>query len=184
MEKKFIKTRCVKDIIIFASLIVIGALLSFLSIGIEMNIVGWTLVITGIILAFVLKNGYKDINSGEAISRILSRKNIHRKSFDAETINKLESMVDEIDTAYEAMLNNLEEAHKGTLIDISNSYNAEERINSMRSNLRECEIEEIENGGKNYQTSVYYMDIINQLERMGDFIINISQDLERSFKER
>ena len=93
-------------------------------------------------------------------------------------------MVDEIDTAYEAMLNNLEEAHKGTLIDISNSYNAEERINSMRSNLRECEIEEIENGGKNYQTSVYYMDIINQLERMGDFIINISQDLERSFKER
>ena len=85
------------------------------------------------------------------------------------------------------MLNNLEEAHKGTLIDISNSYNAEERIkriNSMRSNLREREIEEIENGGKNYQTSVYYMDIINQLERMGDFIINISQDLERSFKER
>lgn len=70
MEKKFIKTRCVKDIIIFASLIVIGALLSFLSIGIEMNIVGWTLVITGIILAFVLKNGYKDINSGERYQRI------------------------------------------------------------------------------------------------------------------
>lgn len=114
-------------------------------------------------------------DSGEAISRILSRKNIHRKSFDAETVKKLESMVDEIDIAYDAMLNNLEEAHKGTLIDISNSYNAEERINSMRSNLRESEIEEIENGGKNYQTSVYYMDIINQLERMGDFIINISE---------
>ena len=70
-------------------------------------------------------------------------------------------MVDEIDTAYEAMQNNLNAAHNGTLSDISNSYNAEERINNMRSVLRESEIEEIENGSKNYQTSVYYMDIIN-----------------------
>ena len=123
-------------------------------------------------------------DSGEAISRILSRKNIHRKSFDSEKVKKLESMVDEIDTAYEAMLNNLNAAHNGTLSDISNSYNAEERINNMRSVLRESEIEEIENGSKNYQTSVYYMDIINQLEIMGDFLINISQDLERGFKER
>lgn len=123
-------------------------------------------------------------DSGEAISRILSRKNIHRKSFDSEKVKKLESMVDEIDTAYEAMLNNLNAAHNGTLSDISNSYNAEERINNMRSVLRESEIEEIENGSKNYQTSVYYMDIINQLEIMGDFLINISQDLERAFKER
>lgn len=32
--------------------------------------------------------------------------------------------------------------------------------------------------------SVYYMDIVNELERMGDFIINISQDLKRSFAGR
>ena len=34
---------------------------------------------------------------------------------------------------------------------------------------------------KNYQTSVYYMDILNEFERMGDFMINVSQDLERGF---
>ena len=28
---------------------------------------------------------------------------------------------------------------------------------------------------------VYYMDIMNTYERMGDFMINISQDLERPF---
>ena len=28
------------------------------------------------------------------------------------------------------------------------------------------------------------IDIVNELERMGDFIINISQDLERAFIER
>ena len=120
-------------------------------------------------------------DSGEAISRILSRRNIHRKSFDADTIKKLENMVDAVNLAYMAMLENLEAAHKGMLEDISNAYNAEDRINNLRNNLRDAEIEDLENGGKNYQASVYYIDIINELERMGDFIINVSQDLERSF---
>ena len=47
--------------------------------------------------------------------------------------------------------------------------------------FRDAVIEDIENGGQNYQTRVYYMDIMNTYERMGDFMINISQDLERGF---
>lgn len=122
-------------------------------------------------------------DSGEAISRILSRRNIHKKSFDDTTIKNLMDMADAVDGAYEAMITNLKAAHDGTLKDISNAYNAEERINTLRNNLRDAEIEDIENGGKNYQTSVYYMDIVNEFERMGDFIINISQDLNRVFRE-
>ena len=123
-------------------------------------------------------------DSGESISRILSRRNIHKKSFDEATIKHLMDMVEAVDSAYEAMLENLDAAHKRTLTEISNANNAEERINSLRNNLRDAEIEDIEDGGKNYQTSVYYIDIVNELERMGDFIINISQDLERAFVER
>ena len=118
-------------------------------------------------------------DSGEVISRILSRRNVHNKTFDDETIKKLQGMADAVDNAYDAMIDNLAAVHKGTLTEVSNAYNAEDRINNLRSNLRDAEIEEIENNKKNYQTSVYY--IVNQLERMGDFIINISQDLERSF---
>ena len=123
-------------------------------------------------------------DSGEAISRILSRKNIHNKNFDTESIQKLIDLVSTIDSAYEAMLYNLEAAHKGTLADITNAYNAENRINSLRNNLRDAEIEALENGGKNYQTSVYYIDIMNELERMGDYIINISQALESGFTKK
>ena len=123
-------------------------------------------------------------DSGEAISRILSRRNIHKKTFDFDTIKKLENMVTEVDNAYEAMITNLDAAHKGTLVEISNAYNAEDRINSLRNLLRDTEIEEIEENKKNYQTSVYYMDIVNELEKMGDFIINISQDLERAFIQK
>jgi Na+/phosphate symporter len=51
----------------------------------------------------------------------------------------------------------------------------------LRNNFRDAAIEEIESDGNSYQTSVYYMDIMNTYERMGDFMINISQDLERGF---
>ncbi len=118
-------------------------------------------------------------DSGESISRIISRKNIHKKVFDQETLKHLDSMVSLVDHAYEAMITNLQSAHKGELSEISNAYNAEDRINNLRNHLRDAEIEEIESTRKNYQTSVYYMDIVNELEKMGDFLINISQTLER-----
>ena len=120
-------------------------------------------------------------DSGEAISRILSRRNSHSKSFDASAIGNIEAMVAEVDKAYEAMISNLTAAHEGRLNDISNAYTAEERINKLRNELRETEIEELDNHDKNYQTSVYYMDVVGELERMGDFLINISQSLERTF---
>ncbi|MBQ5818896.1 MAG: Na/Pi cotransporter family protein [Bacteroides sp.] len=123
-------------------------------------------------------------DSGESISRILSRRNIHKKSFDEATIKKLMEMVGEVDHAYVVMVDNLIAAHRGALEEISNAYNAEDRINNMRNNLRDAEIEELENEGKSYQTSVYYMDIVNELERMGDFMINVSQDLERAFIQK
>ena len=123
-------------------------------------------------------------DSGESISRILSRKNIHKKSFDQDTVKKLEDMVDAVEKAYDAMIANLNAAHKGQLKGISNAYNAEDRLNNLRNYLRDAEIEEIESNRKNYQTSVYYMDVVSELEKMGDFIINISQNLEKVFVKK
>ena len=120
-------------------------------------------------------------DSGESISRILSRRNIHKKTFDEEMTRNLNLMVDAVADAYDVMIANLSSAHSGKLTEISNAYNAEDRINNLRNNLRDAEIENIECGQKNYHTSVYYMDIVNQLEHMGDFMINVSQNLERAF---
>ena len=120
-------------------------------------------------------------DSGEAISRMLSRRNNHNKSFTPETIAHIEQMIDAIHHAYEVMINNLSQAHAGTLWDISNAWQAEEQINQLRNQLREAEIEDIEQNKTNYQTSVYYLDIVSELEKMGDFMINISQALERTF---
>ena len=121
-------------------------------------------------------------DSGEAISRILSRKNVHRKVFDADTLAKLTKMATVVDNAYTVMIDNLQAAHAGRLTEISNAYNAEDHINALRNNLRDEAIEEIDRQGKNYQTSVYYMDLVGELEKMGDFMINVSQDLEKAYK--
>ena len=136
---------------------------------------------------FKIKSMYKIIgeleslgDSGESISRILSRRNSHNKSFDVETIKKLNSMVDIVDDAYNVMITNLKLAEQGKLEEISNAYCTEESINNFRNDLREDEINSLEDNRKNYQTSVYFMDIVSELEKMGDFMINVSQDLYKS----
>ena len=120
-------------------------------------------------------------DSGEAISRMLSRRNEHKKTFDEATVEKINLMLAKVDSAYEVMIANLTAAHEGRLMTIKNAYDAEEQINVLRNELREAEIEALEDNQKNYQTSVYYIDIINELEHMGDYMINISQSLERAF---
>ena len=132
----------------------------------------------------LIKSMYKIIgemeslgDSGEAISRILSRKNIHKRTFSEENIRKLNKMVDLVEEAYDAMIYNLEAMYEDRLENIHNAYNAEDNINVMRNNLRDTEIENIEQNSDSYLTSVYFMDLINELETMGDFIINVSQDL-------
>ena len=120
-------------------------------------------------------------DSGENISRILSRRNIHKKAFDAEAIKKLSQMTDLVDKAYDVMIENLGLAFNGKLEEITNAYAAEDRINVLRNNLRDEAIEGIDSDDKKYQSSVYFMDIVSELERMGDFMINISQSLQRAY---
>jgi phosphate:Na+ symporter len=78
------------------------------------------------------------------------------------------------------MITNLNLAADGRLENIINAYSAEDHINRLRNDLREEEINSLEDNRKNYQTSVYFMDIVSELEKMGDFMINVSQNLYKS----
>ena len=57
--------------------------------------------------------------------------------------------------------------------------NCEYNINECRNHLREEHIVNIENSSYNYLTGVYYMDVLSELEKIGDFLINISQANKR-----
>ena len=65
MEKNFVRVRSVKDIAVFVSLIVLGGILVILPVGTGINIAGGSLVVLGLVLALILKSGYKDADTGE-----------------------------------------------------------------------------------------------------------------------
>jgi phosphate:Na+ symporter len=111
-------------------------------------------------------------DSGEAIGRILKRKNIHKESFDQNVLDRLNKMMDIVQVAYDVMVENLKNPE---LKDISNAQNCEYNINECRNVLREEHILHIENNTYSYLAGVYYMDVLSELEKLGDFMINISQ---------
>ena len=107
---------------------------------------------------------------------MLRRTFAHGKSFDATMLRKLNRMLDLVEDAYKAMIFNLKAGYKN-LTNISNASDAEYNINGYRNSLREEHIINIEKENYQYQTGVFYMDIVNELERIGDFIINVSEAL-------
>ena len=117
-------------------------------------------------------------DSGEAVSRILTRRNSHQQKFSAEQVANIEKMLDRVDHAYEVMIENLKAEHFESM-DLRLATDCEIEINELRNTLREEEIYRIDRGEGDYRNSVYYLDTVSEIERMGDFIINISQALEK-----
>lgn len=117
-------------------------------------------------------------DSGEAIGRILARRNSHEKSFTEEQIENLNRILTAVDNAYSVMIENLK-AEKLDDMSERRAIDAEIEINEMRNNMREAEVLKMERGDANYQASVYYLDTLSEIERMGDYIINVSQALTK-----
>lgn len=111
-------------------------------------------------------------DSGEAISRLLQRKLDHNKTFDDDMLVRIDEMLDTVEHGFDVMQENLTNE---SLTEILNANEAEDTINKVRDRLREEHIANIENGVYEYTSGVYYIDLIAELEKMGDFIINISQ---------
>ena len=111
-------------------------------------------------------------DSGEAIGRILKRKNAHGKTFDKSILDRLNRMCDLVQRGYDVMIENLKNKDN---IDIAAALNCEYNINECRNHLREEHIVNIESDSYNYLTGVYYMDVLSELEKVGDFLINVSQ---------
>ena len=113
-------------------------------------------------------------DSGEAIGRMMKRAHDHGKWFGEDMVKKLNRMVDLVEAAFGATMDNLR-SPQVFLKDISVAEAAEYNVNEYRNTLREEHIVNCEKEDYNYQTGVFYIDMVQELEKMGDFIINISQ---------
>ena len=62
--------------------------------------------------------------------------------------------------------------------DMMESRNYENRINEMRNMLKRKNIEDVNNNVYNYQTGVFYTDLVSECEQMGDYIINVVETVK------
>ena len=115
-------------------------------------------------------------DSGETVGKILARLWDHKCHFTEDMLRRLNNMLDLLGEAYVAMDHNLSTPII-ELTEIDNAEGAEKAINEYRDRLREEHLSNIEKSTYPYETGSFYMDVVNCLEKMGDFIINISQSV-------
>lgn len=120
-------------------------------------------------------------DSGESISRSLLHMKAYGRRLSPEHIAKLCKMTGYLSQAYEDMIWNLENSSR--IKDIRNAELDERAINEFRDECREKELGDIESKGDAYFETVFYLNILEQLEKMGDFLINVSQAVLRKGQE-
>ena len=103
MEKTFERVRSIKDLVIFVSLVVLGSILIALPTSASINITGFFLIFAGLILALVLKTGYKDENGG----KYQKKERFFQQAMNAEICSAIASKPNSI---------NLSEEDKGNAI--------------------------------------------------------------------
>ncbi len=113
-------------------------------------------------------------DSGYNLGRILQRKRLNHVSFDEKMIRNIHGMMDLLDKAFEIMIANLSAGYM-RLNNIENAKDAEKDINKYRDMLREGNMLSLGSNAYDYLTGVYYMDVIGECERVGDYVINVSE---------
>ncbi|MDH6305947.1 phosphate:Na+ symporter [Parabacteroides sp. PF5-5] len=108
------------------------------------------------------------------LARGIKRRNEGKSVFTDELNHNFDYMLSLVDKAL-AQMNNV--LHKIEIVpdDINPSYNLENEINNYRNQLKLNNLEDVNNKKYDYQDGVYYIDLISECEKMGDYIINVMQ---------
>ena len=117
------------------------------------------------------------------VAKILARKQEGRVAFNDEIYENIDRMFAYVKKAMKNMMVLLEDLEDVREEDIIVSYNHEREINNLRNSLRISNIENINNQHYEYQAGIYYMDLVGDLERTGDYIINVVDTVKEWFRK-
>lgn len=107
------------------------------------------------------------------IARTIGRRRAAKDEFTEaqfDNINQMFELVDDALTQMGAVL----VKHKNE-VNVDRSFTMENQINNYRSQLRTQNITDVNDHKYTYTIGTMYMDIIQECERLGDFIINVVQ---------
>lgn len=109
------------------------------------------------------------------IERTLYRKRQNNTgNYTPKQMERINSMLKLVETALTDMNNHLKK-EENISNDISLNYKTEEKINELRSDCRNENLDAVDHGEYSYRVGVFYTDVINECEKIGDYVINVMQ---------
>ncbi len=105
------------------------------------------------------------------IARTINRKYTGKEEFSDDQYDHIHQMFELTDDALSQMTLTLVE-HK-TDVDVNRSFNIENEINNYRNQLKGQNINDVNEHKYTYAIGTMYMDIINECEKLGDYVVNV-----------
>lgn len=118
------------------------------------------------------------------IARTLVRKEQAGAHFTEYNYQNIDTMLRYVSEALSNMITILCDIENVTSEELMRNYNKEREINNFRNMLRTENIENINNKKYPYQAGIFYMDIICEAEKLGDFIVNVIDGVESQLRRR
>lgn len=107
------------------------------------------------------------------LSLAIENRNKHHIEFSEHMNENIKNMFNLVDTAIKQMNINLSEMY--TNVKLDEAENLENQINNLRDTLREEHTEAVQRNSYSYQTGIVYSNMFAQLEKLGDYIINVTE---------
>ena len=104
------------------------------------------------------------------MARAINRKFRSSDDFTEEQYNRIKHMMQLCDNALTNMIDVISDA---VTADANRTLNLENEINDYRKLLKEKNIADIESQKYSYQMGVHYMDVVNDCEKLGDYVVNV-----------
>ena len=105
------------------------------------------------------------------LARTLNRKQEADKKFIDEQVEMIEKMMSLVDEALTEM-NSAMSSHRHEH-DIRETFRLENDINQLRQQLKADNIQAVNNHVYDYTVGTLYIDLINNCEKLGDYIVNV-----------
>ena len=106
------------------------------------------------------------------LARTINRKRQTNQDFTEKQYEHIHFMMKLTNDALEQMILVVEKPEHHS-IDVNKSFNIENEINNYRNQLKNQNILDVNNKVYDYQMGVYYMDIIAECEKLGDYVVNV-----------
>lgn len=117
------------------------------------------------------------------VAKTLTRKNQNHVEFDESVLHEIDVMYDMVEEAMKNMLSILQEMEVPDGSKIVAAYNKEREINNLRNKLRDGNIFNINSKEYDYQEGIFFMDLIGEAEKLGDYMLNVVEGVEHQFKD-